>query len=217
MPVGNRGNYMRSILRSLFAFTILLLTITTVHAAQSSVSAASIVFEIVDSKSGAPVSNATILFDGSSSIDQTTDGNGTTTLTLPYGTYNLTVSNADCSDFGPQLFTADQYAPKTIMAKLDCNQATSTTPAQESPTLHTDKSQYTVNDTIYWNVAGFTRGAYLQACVGQLCGGVTEADSQGGLTGSFALDHRTTVGNQTLTVTNIITGSYGTTQITISS
>jgi hypothetical protein len=198
--------------KSQIALAVLLVALTSLHTQQ--LATVTISFQVSDSTTAETIPGATLSLAGTQSFNQTTDSNGITSLAIPYGSYNLTISKESCSQIGPQPFSIDQSAPSNILVKLQCQQTVSQ--QTENPSVQTDKAQYAYNETMYWNASGFAPGAYVQACLGQLCGGVIQADSSGNANGVFLVDQRVQAGQETLAVKNIVTGVSGQTQITIS-
>jgi hypothetical protein len=203
---------MLTIPKSQIALAILLVALTSMQPQQ--LATVTVSFQVIDSTTAKPFPGATVALSGPQPFNQTTDSNGVTSMAIPYGSYNLTISEQSCTQIGPQPFSIDQSAPSNIMVKLQCQETDSQ--KAESPSVQNDNTQYAYNQTIYWNATGFAPGAYVEACLGQLCGGVVQADSSGNAKGAFLVDKRVQAGQQTLTVKNIETGISGQAQITIS-
>ena len=210
--LANVQKHMFTIPKSQIALAVLLVALTSLHTQQ--LATVTISFQVTDSTTAQPIPSATVSLAGPQAFNQTTDTDGITSLAIPYGSYNLTIGKQSCSQIGPQPFSIDQSAPSNILVKLQCQQTA--TQQTEKASVQTDKTQYAYNETIYWNASGFAPGAYVEACLGQLCGGVTQAQSSGNAKGVFLVDLRVQAGQQTLTVKNIVTGVSGQAQITIS-
>jgi len=203
---------MKKLLRSQLIVALMLTALMLVQGQQTASMA--IEFQVVDFATAQPLQDASVSLLGPQALNGTTNANGTAALSIPLGTYTLTVSKAACSGVGPQTFIVDETAPESIVIKLQCEQ-TGADPV-ENPTIQTDRTEYHYNDTITWTASGFAPGAYLQACVGSICGGVLQADRFGNATGIFVIDLTMTAGTQQLTILNIITGTSTQTQITLS-
>jgi hypothetical protein len=203
---------MTNVLRTPLILALMLTALTFVYGQQTGSMA--IEFQVVDFATAQPLQNASVSLLGQQPLNGTTNANGTTALTIPFGTYTLTISKASCTQLGPQPFIVDQTALANILVKLQCQQ-TSAQP-QENPSVRTDRAEYHYNDTITWNASGFAPGAYLQACISTICGGVVQGDRFGNATGIFVIDINMIAGPQTLIIQNIITGTSTQTQITLS-
>jgi len=202
---------MTTIPRNQIILALVLTALTFLHAQQTAT--ITIQFQVVDFATAQPIQDATVSLAGLQALNGTTGADGAAALIIPFGTYNLTIAKTSCTGIGPQTFIVDQTAPQNILIKLQC-QPIPTQPT-ENPSVQTDRPEYHYNDTITWTTTGFAPGAYLQACVESICGGVLQADKSGNAGGIFVIDVNMTTGNQTLTIRNIMTGTSTQTQITL--
>ena len=193
------------------AVILLLATFMGVHPNQSG--SMIITFQVWNFQTAEPLPASIVLLTGATVLNQTTNEAGNTTITVPFGSYTITVSKSQCSKIGPQSFTVDETTPSFVIAKLQCPPAGA--PPFVNPHVQTDKSQYQAGEAIGWTTTGFAPGAYVQPCVGELCGGIVQSNRSGIAQGTFAVDARVTIGNQTLTVTDITTNAATQIQILI--
>jgi hypothetical protein len=194
------------------ALAVVLLLAALVRPTQSN--AFTFNFHVQDNTTAQPIQGAIISLSGPlpAQLNQTTNVAGNTTVTLPPGSYTITVSKSQCDQIGPQSFIVDQTAPLNITVELSCQQSGS--PPLENPSVQTDKSQYHYREIISWRTSGFAPGAYVQACLSSVCGGIIQSDSSGNARGAFLVDQPLSSG-QTFSVKNVNTGASGQITVTI--
>lgn len=193
------------------AAVLLLISLTGVL--QQQASSATVTFQVRDFWTADPIPTAVVLLSGPTALNQTTNQAGNTTFTIPFGSYMITVSKTQCSQIGPQSFIVDQTAPAFIIAKLQCPPAGS--PPLANPHVQTDRTQYQIGEVIEWTATGFAPGAYIQPCLGEMCGAVVQSSNSGIYQGIMVVDGRVSAGNQTLSITDITTNAQAQSQILI--
>ncbi len=191
---------------------LMLLTVSGIH--QSQAGTATINFQVRDFWTAEPILGATILLSGIPTLTLTTKEGGNATLNIPFGNYTITVSKAECTQIGPQIFVANENPATYIIAKLQCPPPGS--PPLVDPHLHTDRAQYHIGEVITWSITGFAPGAYVQPCLAGLCGPVVQSDASGTLEGTLLVDQLVPTGDQPLTVADITTSASTQIQVSIS-
>lgn len=209
--VYNGENVTANLTPKIVALVLMLLAATGVH--QQQAGTITIQFQVKNFWTAEPIQGVTILLSGPSTISQTTNQDGNTTITIPFGNYEIIVNKAPCTQIGPQNFIVDQTAPAQIIAKLQC--APSGTPPLANPHVQTDQPQYQHGQRIAWVTTGFTPGAYVQPCLGQLCGSVVQSNISGASEGTILVDQLVPTGNQTLSVRDIVTNTVTQVQVLI--
>ena len=190
---------------------LMVLMVTGIHQAQ--VGSVTINFQVRDFGTAQPILAATILLSGPSTLNQTTNDSGNATVSIPFGSYAITVSKSGCKQIGPQNFIVDQNAPVHIIAKLQC--PPSGAPPLVNPHVQTDMPEYHKGQVITWTITGFAPGAYVQPCLAELCGAVEQSSTSGTFEGTMLVDALVPIGNQTLTVTDIVTSASTQVQVLI--
>jgi len=203
----------RSLHNSLNKATMILLLVTLTGVQPGQSGSMTITFQVWDFQTAEPLPSSIVLLTGGAVLNQTTNEAGNTTITLPFGSYTITVSKSQCSKIGPQPFTVDETTPSFVIAKLQCPSVGS--PPFVNPHVQTDKSEYQIGQVISWTTTGFAPGAYVQPCIGDLCGGVVQSNRSGIAQGTFAVDARVNAGNQTLTATDITSDASAQIQILV--
>ena len=184
--------------------TILIVLIVT-GIPQAQVGSMTINFQVRDFGTAQPILAAIIRLSGPSPLNQTTNDRGNATVNIPFGSYTIIVSKSGCNQIGPQNFIVDQNAPVHIIAKLQCPPSGS--PPLVNPHVQTDRPQYQMGQIITWTITGFAPGAYVQPCLAELCGAVVQSNTSGTFEGTMLVDALVSIGNQTLTVTDVVTGA----------
>jgi hypothetical protein len=209
--VRNGENVTANLTPKMLALILMLLSATGVH--QQQAGTITIQFQVKNFWTAEPIQGVTILLSGPSTISQTTNQDGNTTVTVPFGNYEIIVNKAPCTQIGPQNFIVDATTLKQIIAKLQC--APSGTPPLVNPHVQTDQPQYQHGQRIVWITSGFSPGAYVQPCLGQLCGSVGRSSISGTFEGTILVDQLVSTGNQTLSVRDIVTNTMTQVQVLI--
>lgn len=198
---------------SAYKITAILMVLMVTGIPQAQVGSSTINFQVRDFWTAQPILAAAILLSGPSTLNKTTNDSGNATVNIPFGSYTITVSKSGCTQIGPQDFIVDQNAPTFVIAKLQCPPSGS--PPLVNPHVQTDRPQYQVGNVVTWTITGFAPGAYVQPCLAKLCGAVEQSNTSGTLEGRLLIDQLVSVGNQTLTVTDVATGASTEVQVLI--